>query len=78
MPEADRPQTNDTPLSLTFELDRLTIPIGALRSLSPGYVFELMSTVDRPVTVRVNDCSVAHAELHESEGSLVVLVKETL
>ena len=77
MNEVDRPQTSDLALSLTIQLDRMTIPVGVLRSLGPGYVFELMSTVDRPVTVRINDRSVAHAELRESEGSLVVLVKET-
>ena len=74
----DSPPTHDLSMSLTFELGRLNVPIGGLHALGPGYIFELMSTVDRPVTIRINNRSVARAELQEADGSLVVLVKETL
>jgi len=62
-PKAAGPADN-IPVSLDFDLGNLTLPLGELAALKPGYVFELPGGLDKlRVVIRANGTRVGHGEL---------------
>jgi type III secretion protein Q len=52
------------PVSLDFDLGNLTVPLGELATLKPGYVFELPGNLERlRVAIRANGVRIGQGEL---------------
>jgi type III secretion protein Q len=65
---------DDVPVRLTFDLGDREIPLGELRSLQPGYVFNLGRDPRSTVTIRANGRPVGEGELVDIEGRVGVSV----
>ena len=55
-------------IRLTFDLGEREIPLGELRRISAGYVFEMGRDVRQAVTIRANGRSIGEGELVEIDG----------
>lgn len=62
----------DTPVQLTVELARLSVPLGELASLAPGAVLRTGRPLGEPVQLRAGDRVIGQGELVEVEGELGV------
>jgi type III secretion protein Q len=65
---------DDVPVRLTFDLGDRDIPLGELRSLQPGYVFNLGRDPRSTVTIRANGRPIGEGELVDIEGRVGVSV----
>ncbi|MFA5487783.1 MAG: type III secretion system cytoplasmic ring protein SctQ [Candidimonas sp.] len=64
---------DDVPVALDFDLGARRLPLGELRRLQPGDVFDLQRPLeDGPVRVRVNGVTVAYGELVDVDGRIGV------
>ena len=72
-----RAAVDEMKIALTFEVGRDEITLAKLRTLQPGYVFELSTKVDKPVRVLANGRHVATAELLDVDGRIGVRLTET-
>ena len=54
---------DEIPVDLRFELGELRMPVGQLKAIQPGYVFELEAPAERPVTIRANRVRIAIGRL---------------
>lgn len=79
-PEADRPQEieassiDEINIDLVFELGRKTIPVGDLKTIGPGYTFDLDNDLERPVTIRANGKIIGLGELLQVDDRVGVRV----
>lgn len=80
---ADNPSTSETPVpldavpvTLSFDLGELTLPLSALRQLAPGQSFELGRPLAGAVRVRANGALVGVGELVEIDGRLGVALTQ--
>lgn len=62
-PSASR--IDDLPVSLVFDVGQIELNVGQLRTLNPGYTFELPGMPDRLVTIRANGREIGQGELVE-------------
>jgi type III secretion protein Q len=76
--EAPLTDADDMPVTVTFDLGQVEVPLGELRRIDEGYTFNLQKPLDGAVTMRVNGRLVGKGELVEIEGSLGVRVAELL
>lgn len=61
------------PVSLEFDLGSLTVPLGELAALKPGYVFELPTRLEHArVVIRANGTPIGHGELVAAGDTLGV------
>ncbi len=65
---------DDIPVTLTFEVGRLTMPLGQLRRLGPGSVIELGRSRHELVEIAAHGRSIGQGELVEIEGAVGVRV----
>ena len=65
---------DDVPVRLTFDLGEREIALGELRSLQPGYLFNLGRDPRSTVTIRANGRVVGDGELVDIEGRVGVSV----
>jgi type III secretion protein Q len=55
---------DNIPVSLDFDLGSLSVPLGELAALKPGYVLELPGSLEKlRVTIRANGTRVGYGEL---------------
>lgn len=54
---------NSLPIQLDFELGSVLLPLEVVKTLSPGYVFQLDSLIEQPVSITVNGQKIAEGEL---------------
>lgn len=69
---------DDMPVTVTFDLGEVDVPIGELYRIDEGYTFDLHRPLDGAVTMRVNGRIVGRGELVDVEGSLGVRVIDLL
>jgi len=50
-------------LEISFDLGRIQVPVASLRTLQAGYVFELDTTLNEPVTIRANGRRIGRGRL---------------
>ena len=63
----------DVPVRLEFEIGNLSLPLGQLASLKPGFMFRLKGRADGVrVIIRANGAQVGHGELVAIGDSLGV------
>ncbi|GAB5542486.1 MAG: hypothetical protein SangKO_022460 [Sandaracinaceae bacterium] len=60
----------DTPVQLTVELARMSVPLGELAALAPGAVLRTGQALGAPVQLRAGDRVIGAGELVEVEGEL--------
>ena len=60
----------DTPVQLTVELARMSVPLGELAALAPGAVLKTGHALGAPVQLRAGDRVIGAGELVEVEGEL--------
>lgn len=65
---------DDLPVTLTFEVGRLHLPLRALRSLAAGSVLDLGCSLAEPVEIAAHGCRIGRGELVEIEGGLGVRI----
>jgi type III secretion protein Q len=65
---------DDVPVRLTFDLGEREIPLGELRTLLPGYLFNLGRDPRNTVNIRANGRVIGEGELVEIEGRVGVSV----
>lgn len=71
---ADPIDVDALPVKLVFVAGETEVPVGRLRELAPGYVFDLREPVDGHVEVRANGRPVARGELVEVSGRVGVRI----
>lgn len=76
--EAPLTDADDMPVTVSFDLGQIDVPLGELRRIDEGYTFNLHKPLDGAVTLRINGRLVGKGELVEIEGSLGVRVAELL
>src|SRR5690606_14068738 len=76
MSEPDRSleSLGDTPVLLTLELARFTLPLEEIASLAPGEVVRTGAAIGASVALRAGDRVVARGELVDVDGELGVRV----
>lgn len=57
------PAIAEIQLPVEFSIGTLTSSLGELESIQPGFVFELTTPVDRPITIAVNGTAIGRGEL---------------
>jgi type III secretion protein Q len=72
--EQDDADFDQIPVRLYFDLGERTITLAELKSIAPGYVFELGRELRRAVTIRVGGKKIGEGELVEIDGSIGVAV----
>lgn len=72
--ETDAGALDEIPVRLTFDLGERVLTVAELRSLKPGFTFDLGREVRRAVTIRANGKPVGEGELVEIDGTLGVSV----
>ncbi|RYX93968.1 MAG: YscQ/HrcQ family type III secretion apparatus protein [Comamonadaceae bacterium] len=65
---------DDVPVRVTFDLGEREIPLGDLRSLQPGYLFNLGRDPRNTVSIRANGRLIGEGELVDIEGRVGVSV----
>ena len=58
-------QMDDIPVKLVFQLGETRMKFRELMNLQPGYIFEMDSDLNKPVTIKVNGRPVGRGELVE-------------
>src|SRR5262249_13720259 len=71
-------ELDEVRVELRFEVGELGVPVGVIRGLQPGYVFELESNLECPVVIRANGLRLATRRLVQIGTRLGVLVSEVL
>ena len=61
---------NDLPVHLTFEVGQQQMSLTELQGLGVGFIFELDSPIQHPVSVRANGKLIGHCELVQIENRL--------
>lgn len=69
-------QLDELPVTVTFDLGESTLALRELKTLQPGYAFELARGLDQPVTVRANGAIIGAGELIQVGEYLGVRVVE--
>jgi type III secretion protein Q len=54
---------DELPVKLLFEIGRVDLPLGELRSLGPGHVFELGRDLSHPVEIHANSRRIGQGEI---------------
>ena len=62
------------PVRLCFDLGERTVTLAELKTVAPGYIFELGRELRRAVTVRVNGKKIGEGELVEIDGNIGVSI----
>ena len=65
---------DEIPVTLTFEVGRLEIPLGELRRMGPGAVLELGRGAGELVEIAAHGRSVGRGELVEVDGAVAVRI----
>lgn len=65
---------DDVPVRVTFDLGEREIPLGDLRSLQPGYLFNLGRDPRNTVSIRANGRLIGEGELVDIEGRVGVSI----
>ena len=65
---------DDIPVRLTFDLGERTVALAELRTIAPGYTFDLGRDLRRAVTVRANGVSIGEGELVDIDGRIGVSI----
>jgi type III secretion protein Q len=68
--------TDELTVQLTFSLGELSIPLGELRRLQPGYAFELERGLERLVTIHSHGQRIGVGELIQIDGRAGVRIVE--
>ena len=71
-------ELDEVRIELRFEVGELGVPVGVIRGLQPGYVFELEANLECPVVIRANGLRLATGRLVQIGTRLGVLVSELL
>lgn len=61
-------------MRVSFDLGQRSMPLGELRQLSPGYVFELGRPVRSAVNIRANGKLIGEGELVDVDGQMAVSI----
>ena len=69
-------ELDEVRVELRFEVGELGVTVGVIRSLQPGYVFELESNLECPVVIRANGLRLATGRLVQVGTRLGVLISE--
>ena len=67
---------SETPVTLTIELARLTLPLGEVADLAPGSILTTGRKIGERVTLRAGDRALAIGELVDVDGELGVRILE--
>lgn len=70
----DEGTLDDVTIRLTFDLGERSVTIAELRSLAPGFTFDLGRELRRSVTIRANGVAVGEGELVDIDGRVGVSV----
>ncbi|MGI4847199.1 MAG: type III secretion system cytoplasmic ring protein SctQ [Janthinobacterium lividum] len=70
----DEGTLDDVTIRLTFDLGERSVSIGELRSLAPGFTFDLGRDLRHAVTIRANGIAVGEGELVDIDGRVGVSV----
>lgn len=63
-PQPDSDQLSALPVSVSFDVGRLDVPIGTLKQIGTGHVFTLERKLDQaPVSIKANGVELATGEL---------------
>jgi type III secretion protein Q len=65
---------DDVTVRLTFDLGERSVTLGELKSLAPGFTFDLGRDLRRVVTIRANGMPIGEGELVDIEGRVGVSV----
>ena len=71
-------ELDEVRVELRFEVGELGVTVGVIRSLQPGYVFELESNLECPVVIRANGLRLATGRLVQVGTRLGVLISEVI
>lgn len=63
-------ELNDLPVLLTFEVGQQQLTLNELQGMNVGFIFELDSPIQHPVSVRANGKLIGHCELVQIENRL--------
>ena len=69
--------TSEIPVQLEFSIGRTSIFLGELEKIGHGYVFELTSGFDHPVTLLANGSPVGRGEIVDVDGRIGVRIVES-
>ena len=69
-------ELDEVRVELRFEVGELGVTVGVIRTLQPGYVFELESNLECPVVIRANGLRLATGRLVQIGTRLGVLISE--
>ena len=69
---------DEVDIPVRFSLGSVSLPLGDLASMQPGYVFVLDAPLDKPVAIEVNGTVIGRGELVSVDGQLGVRLKEHL
>lgn len=75
-PEAVLDAMGDTPVTLTLELARFTLPLEEIAALAPGEIVRAGVAIGERVTLRAGDRVVASGELVDVDGEVGVRILE--
>ena len=67
-------ELDDVTVRLTFDLGERSVTLGELKSLAPGFTFDLGRDLRRVVTIRANGMPIGEGELVDIEGRVGVAV----
>ena len=71
-------ELDEVRVELRFEVGELGVPVGVIRGLQPGYVFELETNLECPVVIRANGVRLATGRLVQIGTRLGVVVSEVV
>lgn len=67
---------DDLPIQLVFEVGHKKIKLGDLKSIQPGYTFEMSNPVDMPVSIRANGKVIGNGQLINLGNRIGVQLKQ--
>jgi type III secretion protein Q len=65
---------DDIPVRLTFDLGERVMPLAELKTIAPGYTFDLGRDLRRAVTIRANGLAIGEGELVDIDGRIGVSI----
>lgn len=65
---------DDIPVRLTFDLGERAVALAELRTIAPGYTFDLGRDLRRAVTIRANGLAIGEGELVDIDGRIGVSI----
>lgn len=74
LPDQGQSDIDQIPVRLYFDLGERMITLAELKTVAPGYIFELGRELRRAVTIRVNGRKIGEGELVDIDGNIGVSI----